>query len=569
MQTRPISVLAILISLAACGGRSAPEFVSQRPTPAEVGLGEQGPNPSPNDGAILIDPRLPTPPSPPAGNAPPAPQGPPVTVPPSIVPAPPPGSTVEQPVPSPNQPIAADINIQELALFQAVKISLFRNGESSPVLNAPIVANRQGLLRVYVQLPSDYRPRPLVATLEINRDGVTTTLSVNKTLTRNSTDAQLESTFNFTLSKQLLQEGVQIRVRILEAQAGIAAAPRADVQSEVPGEGAWLPLDAQGAGNKLRIRLIPVRYLADQSGRLPDLSPAQIERYRSRMMSLYPLTDLELSVGEPLDWNQVISGRDGNSYSAILQAMIARRQSDVRQGLVDRNVYYYGAFNPADTFRSFCGGSCITGISPVLTRANDTSQRASVGVGFQGQEDTMVHEIGHALGRNHAPCNNAPGADPSFPYASGTIGVWGLDLLNNRLYDPAQARDFMGYCSPSWISDFNYARLFDRIEEVSQLLGSVTISRVPSPQSYRFLNANGKGRLQWGLALTLDETPSSAETRLATWQDGSGRSLGQIRLPYYRYADQAGGHYMVPKAPRSATRLVLEGVGSVTVPSEP
>ena len=36
--------------------------------------------------------------------------------------------------------------------------------------------------------------------------------------------------------------------------------------------------------------------------------------------------------------------------------------------------------------------------------------------------NTAAHEVGHAHGREHAPCGGAQSTDPSFPYSNGGIG---------------------------------------------------------------------------------------------------------------------------------------------------
>jgi hypothetical protein len=46
--------------------------------------------------------------------------------------------------------------------------------------------------------------------------------------------------------------------------------------------------------------------------------------------------------------------------------------------------------------------------------------------------------------------------DPSFPYAAGDIGMYGMDVATGVLKSPATQKDLMGYCNPVWVSDYNY-----------------------------------------------------------------------------------------------------------------
>ena len=71
-----------------------------------------------------------------------------------------------------------------------------------------------------------------------------------------------------------------------------------------------------------------------------------------------------------------------------------------------------------------------------------------------------MHEVGHEQGRYHAPCSTS-GADANFPYAGGSIGVWGYDILSKQFFSPTRGKDMMGYCPNEWVSDYTYAALGD------------------------------------------------------------------------------------------------------------
>lgn len=112
------------------------------------------------------------------------------------------------------------------------------------------------------------------------------------------------------------------------------------------------------------------------------------------------------------------------------------------------------------------------GLVPTEVPIGANSGCASSGVtsGRVNGGATMAHEFGHALGYPHAPCGNVGAGDANFPayepydpasVSGGSIGEYGLDISNGAVKSPATVRDYMSYCSPRWISLFNYQRAID------------------------------------------------------------------------------------------------------------
>ena len=95
------------------------------------------------------------------------------------------------------------------------------------------------------------------------------------------------------------------------------------------------------------------------------------------------------------------------------------------------------------------------------------------------QSRVMAHELGHTWNRLHSPCGQPTGVDPRYPYAGGTIGVYGFDLQDNALRSPSSP-DVMGYCGDPWISDYTYAGVLD-YRVATQAALAARPSRRPSP----------------------------------------------------------------------------------------
>jgi hypothetical protein len=85
----------------------------------------------------------------------------------------------------------------------------------------------------------------------------------------------------------------------------------------------------------------------------------------------------------------------------------------------------------------------------------------------------MTHELGHNLGRLHAPCGSVASPDPNYPYAGGVLGPTPLvDSIPSALnvVSPASQTDVMGYCNGAWFSDYNYRAMQGHLESQPQAL---------------------------------------------------------------------------------------------------
>ncbi len=99
--------------------------------------------------------------------------------------------------------------------------------------------------------------------------------------------------------------------------------------------------------------------------------------------------------------------------------------------------------------------------------------RSGVAAGRINGQGTAAHELGHALGRQHAPCDNVTrcaepaNTDGDYPnysgYDSDSIGEYGFDGTGPNVRSPATSHDFMGYSGGRWVSPYTYKALFSRI----------------------------------------------------------------------------------------------------------
>lgn len=447
-------------------------------------------------------------------------------------------------------PLAEGLDISEVAVFQTVKIGLMKSG-SAVAPKPPVVADRAGLVRVYVTPQSSWTPHTIQAQLVLDTGGVVTTYPVDATPSGPSTEAVLTSTINFEIPAGIFKTDTSFSISLREKtgpKPGVATSP-----AQWPNDGSEASLGAVSTGPQIHLVLVPIAYGADGSNRLPDTSPAQVQKYKDTMMALYPTPNVDVTVrAQSLPINFTVSA-NGTGWNTLLSTLLQARAADQPA----KDVYYYGLFAPAASMNAFCGGGCVSGLSPLVTNPNDSSSRGSVGLGFtgDGSAGTMTHEVGHAHGRSHAPCGGASGTDPAFPYAGGSEGSWGYSTVTKKLLDPAKTKDLMGYCSPNWFSDYTYGAILTRVKAVN---GANVVSVAPMP--FRFGSVEADGTIGWVGEATLDVTPGGAP-RDVEYLDGDGAVVATKTGYFYELDHLPGGQLIAPPMPAGAVRARLSRLG--------
>jgi hypothetical protein len=445
---------------------------------------------------------------------------------------------------------AHGVELREVALYQGVKVSLFQAGSLVQSRNAPVVAGRSALVRAFVQPAADFAAREVVARLTLT-DAEGSRAIDTRGVPLLSTDGDLATTFNFDVPGELIREDTSFSVELFEIEACVPRAERV-LSSRAPAEG-LAKLAAAGGGDAFHLVVVPVRFLGDASGRLPNTSDARMQQLRDFLFALYPVADLRVTVREPMDFSGLIDA-SGGGWSKLLNACLRQRGADNP----DPRTYYYCMFEPALDFRSYCGAGCVVGLGPV-PGAGDVFNRASIGLGFNGTAlDTCAHEVGHSLGRPHAPCGGVDGAEPDFPYRGGGIGVWGYDLVTRTLKNPAETSDIMGYCDPQWISDHNFTRLFERM---SSVFSRPELPRVREP--FLSVVVEPDGSMSKGYVSRMVEPSGVDATCVARAADGS--ALAETRCVFVPVTHVEGGIIYMREPPPASVAVEIEGFGRLTL----
>lgn len=452
----------------------------------------------------------------------------------------------------PDEP--AGVTVRGGALFQGVKLPLF--GEDAPTSTAtvPVVIDRPGVFRLYVDLVSAGRAQETSVTFTYKaKDGSLKELTGTRLISKDSDDDDEKTCVDVALPAEVFHPGLEYAVTVSTKNTRLVARfPEA--------ADTFAPLPADPLTETLRVVIVPVQYNADGSDRLPDTTATQVERLSDELHALYPVSKVEVTVRpQPLVWEQEIAA-NGQGWEELLYGVLQLRETDAAAD----DVYYYGAFNPSTSLQSFCsGGGCVLGLSELSTSVADAGRRGSIGLGYNGNEaaETFTHELGHAHGRYHAPCGGAGGPDRRFPYVGGGIGVAGWDVRTAEFVTAEGGRggtkDFMGYCSPSWVSDYTWKALYTRITGINEKLGA--LSSVASVR-YRLLRIEDGKAPRW-LGTRSVRGAAFESTVTATLADGRARSLPQVEL------DHLPGHVVYVPVSLSGQSLRVPGLASaVTVP---
>jgi hypothetical protein len=438
-------------------------------------------------------------------------------------------------------PADGGVTLTKLSAYQAVEVRLVSGRE--PTRNAPVVVGRRTLVRAFLTPRPAFTPGLVTGTLTVDDGAAQVELSATiDELAGASTQGDLGTTLNFDVPAGRITAATTLSLVINGEGGELLRFP----------ESAPFALGAENANGNLQLTLVPLVV----NGFAPDLSEATVKSYSSLVRGMLPIPGADVTVRAPhaLDFDVTA---DGWGWDEALDELYTLRAADDPAD----DVYYYGVLSPGATMDDWCPDGCTVGLS-VVASAAEVEYRGSIGVGFFEtprdvfSPETMVHELGHAMGRDHSPCDTDDG-DPRFPYADGSIGSWGLHA--GILRDPRVDADVMGYCTPVWVSDYTFDHLFTRIAYVNRTALKVT----PAPSSrvrrerVRTLTVRPDGTLRWGRerpgSVRSSGTPTNVELL-----DAGGRVLSVVSAPFARFDHLPGGFVTLP-----AFAMATPGLASV------
>jgi hypothetical protein len=294
---------------------------------------------------------------------------------------------------------------------------------------------------------------------------------------------------------------------------------------------------------------------------VPDTSQETLDAiYGRNFLATFPISNIEFSVGEPVDI------ADPQDWNTTLDTVRALRQQEQPAA----EVYYYGMLQPSQTLREFCGNGCTAGVGFVPGGRPNPGTRAAVGLAYGNVSSafTMLHEVAHNHGRNHAPCvqgGTISGVDANYPYEGGLIGVYGYDSRDDGLIAPGEATDLMGYCNNQWLSDYTYVGLVNTVLTVNQVQASIIVS----PErlgSWRVMLIDAQRGARWGRRVAGPVEASGTEES-ALVLDASGGVIEPVSVYRTEVSDIGAFSIQVPEPEPGWHSIQVAGAPALAYPA--
>jgi hypothetical protein len=418
---------------------------------------------------------------------------------------------------------AAGVAIGRVEANQGVAITLGDAAGELPIgsRNAELVSGRATLVRAEWVLDAGSEPRMISARLELQHADGTSEMVVDERLVQGVADlSATEGAFTWVLAPEQVVAGMTYSIGLFETD-GIARDGAVEA-SVFPRAGSG-DLGVRPEKMEMTVVLIPVA-TPEGSG---QPTPEQLAMIEERLLATYPLQTIEIQLRAPWQRNARLSTLDeAFNYMASVRAQDGGAPAPYYHLLIDNSTCCTGA-DYADW----------GGIANIVDDSQYAMPRDGITKLYPEYDDffwdmlTLVHELGHNHGREHAPCGGPAGPDAAFPYPNAAIGVRGWDHAEDLIIDPVTPdpelgmayTDVMSYCWPQWWSDYSWRALLERVRLVSAM------AALPPPEMrwrLRGLERND-GTVTWSWVPAFVDAPieSGSAVLVMHTEDGTATEL--------------------------------------------
>ncbi|MBL0171955.1 MAG: Ig-like domain-containing protein [Gemmatimonadaceae bacterium] len=300
----------------------------------------------------------------------------------------------------------------------------------------PLVADRGAVARVFLR---GNRTGLAAATVRLRiLQGATVLGTFTGTATPTTTVDEGCCSANIVIPSTAIRTGISVLADV-DPDNAVAESNEADNQFPLSGTAQSLNVVAVPPMN---VRLIPVQQ--NRNGPVGAGAASLFDVFKS----MWPLSVINATVRQPLVIDYTIGTQTFDDWGRLVRDVEILRQTE------GGGAYYYGLVR-------------TRGTSGVLGLANGIPARTAIGVdegsdfGAAEAKLTFAHEMGHTLSLRHSPCGGAAGPEPTYPFADGSTGAYGMDTFNGNAIKLPNAKDVMTYCPNQWVSAFNYRKVMD------------------------------------------------------------------------------------------------------------
>jgi hypothetical protein len=378
-------------------------------------------------------------------------------------------------------PTPRDFRITGIEITQSVQDA--SNG-------VPLVADRPTVVRVYAQDVYGNGGLVNVSLTGTNENGLNETMQSGLVaLSASPSRGDLGSSVNFVLPSSWTGRGTYLTLAAtVDASHLVAETDELNNYSYLTRGFNYVP--------PLNLVIVPIAYTHTGPGGGFYSAPT-LDTVSDWVMRSYPASPVNVTMHSPMPFNGNLSTNPTSNpaddqWMRLLQEVAALKVYD---SAPDSTVYY--ALIPL-TYSWWNGDvPAMGGLSYIANSYNPS--RVGTGLNYPWSADTTsklaVHEIGHTFRLGHVYVSGCPVPDPltqdaTYPYASGSIGEYGLDLTSSMtVYNPSSAKDFMTYCAgiyPQWWSDYYYKQLYS----TQSNYGGAPPVRAPVAQNSLFIRAS-------------------------------------------------------------------------------
>ncbi len=337
-----------------------------------------------------------------------------------------------------------------------------------------------------------------------------------------------------------------------------------------------LPGTTPGGLNVVALQPISIRFvpiiLASHDNTVGSVGTGGAERFVQTIRQTMPVGAIATDIGTPLtssaNFGAPPTGAAPAFWTSVLQELDIARVSSPQ-----RAAYWYGVVGAPSGYTRYTNG----GFGYIPNGVNDTGSgtRTAVGFGVSNSNSaafaskTLAHELGHMLGRLHAPsCSAGSPLDGSFPDAQGTIAQtwidvwsWASGASTGATPISASTGDVMGYCAAVWSSPHTWSGILRWRQQSQPVIAQVRSE--PAVLIAGSVAADGTVSLRPALdgdAIVPAAVPTGDVTIEVHGEGGTVIARQQVQSARVDHAD--GERHFLAVLPRAASTRAVAAVAT-------